>query len=292
MKQTVGIILFIILVAGLGLFFFSDKIETRFGRIFSDLAQPKTTGIQSVVDRIAEEIFTPIPLKKLTEEPLGSLDAKSVIRETNKERASGGLPLLTENTRLDNSAQKKLGDMIAKNYFAHVSPEGKGPAVWVKDAEYQYIMVGENLAMGNFSDEKDLVNAWMESPGHRANIMNQKFSEIGVAVKRGTIEGSTAIIAVQVFGMPASICPPVKILLKESINSGDKRLKEMNIQISELRSTINSTKKNNNAEEYNRLIDEYNGLISQYNALLEETKSVVEEYNASVRAYNTCAVKP
>lgn len=291
MKQIIGVILSVLLVASSGVFFFLDRVETEFRRIFSGLHEPNTTDIQGIIEGIANEVFAPPPLKRLDQTTFALLDKANIILETNEERANEGLPLLKENSLLRAAAEKKLDDMIAKNYFAHVSPTGAGPDVWVKVASYEYILIGENLALGNFSDENDLVRAWMESPGHRANIMNHKFSDIGVAVRRGTIEGTTAHIAVQVFGMPTSVCPEPNTQLKKIIEEYEVELDTRLAGLDTLRKEAEAARSNDDKEAYNRLVREYNERVAEYNKTLEEVKRTVEAYNESVRAFNACALK-
>src|SRR6185369_15716694 len=118
-----------------------------------------------------------------------------------------GLPALKENALLDKAAKKKLDDMFAQQYFEHINPQGKGPSDLAKSVGYDYIAIGENLALGNFKNDAELVQAWMDSPGHRANILNKQYTEIGVAVGQGTYEGKKTWLAVQEFGRPTSSCP-------------------------------------------------------------------------------------
>lgn len=110
------------------------------------------------------------------------------------------------NPALVAAAQLKANDMASKGYFAHVSPTGIDPWYWFKQAGYKYVRAGENLGV-NFSDSKDLHTAWMNSPGHRANIVNANYSEIGIATAKGIYKGQEAIFVVQLFGQPAKPKP-------------------------------------------------------------------------------------
>ncbi len=128
--------------------------------------------------------------------------ANKLIAYTNEERVSENLLPLTRNSKLDIAAQKKAQDMIAKGYFAHFSPEGISPWHWINEAGYRYVTAGENLAI-DFIDSKDVVNAWMNSPGHRRNIMKQKYTDIGMAVADGMFENRRTTFVVQYFATPA-----------------------------------------------------------------------------------------
>ena len=121
----------------------------------------------------------------------GSLSAaditrESVIAEMNSYRAAKGLPPLREDTRLIRAADERMRDMEELAYWAHVSPDGRSPFLLLRPLGYEYQSAGENLASG-FDTAELLVQAWMESRGHRDNIMSPMYQDCGVAI----IEGST-----------------------------------------------------------------------------------------------------
>ena len=124
-----------------------------------------------------------------------------VIAFTNTERMLYSLNDVEENVLLSAAAQAKAEDMAKVGYFAHVGPDGKEPWVWIQEAGYAYSYAGENLAV-RFLESKDVVEAWMASPTHRANIVKQAYTEIGVGVAEGTYEGRPATFVVQYFGAP------------------------------------------------------------------------------------------
>jgi hypothetical protein len=97
----------------------------------------------------------------------------------------------------------KAEHMAEHEYFAHVSPDGIDPWYWFHRSGYKFEKAGENLAI-NFVDSGDVNRAWMDSPGHRANILNGNFTEIGIAAVSGTYKGKKTIYVVQLFGTPAS----------------------------------------------------------------------------------------
>ena len=104
---------------------------------------------------------------------------KKVVELTNAERAKQGLAPLTLNTELSKVARTKSQDMKNKNYFDHNSPTYGSPFDMMKSFGISYTSAGENIAMGQKTPEQ-VVQAWMDSPGHRANIMNSSFTQIGV----------------------------------------------------------------------------------------------------------------
>lgn len=125
-----------------------------------------------------------------------------VIALTNTQRHSSSVGTLAENKLLDAAAQAKAQDMAAKGYFSHVGPDGKEPWTWISGAGYNYVYAGENLAV-RFVDSSDVINAWMASPTHRANIVKGQYTEIGVAVADGTYQGQPVTFVVQYFASSA-----------------------------------------------------------------------------------------
>ena len=124
-----------------------------------------------------------------------------LVDSTNIERQKINEDQLTINPLLQQAAQAKANDMATKSYFAHTSPTGITPWYWLQQAGYSYTSAGENLAI-NFVDSKDVIIAWMNSPGHRANILNQNYTEIGIATAKGIYKGQEATFVAQFFGRP------------------------------------------------------------------------------------------
>ncbi len=122
---------------------------------------------------------------------------------TNNERTGRELGALKTNPKLVAAAEAKANDMVAKNYFAHDSPEGLSPWSWIMESGYEFAYAGENLAV-NFDDSSVVNTAWMNSPKHRANILNAKFTEVGIATAEGYYKGEPTTFVVQMFGTPAA----------------------------------------------------------------------------------------
>jgi len=120
---------------------------------------------------------------------------------TNEERKADHLLALNTNPILDKAAQMKAEDMAEKGYFAHTSPEGLTPWYWLKQVGYKYQYAGENLAI-NFTDSKDVTNAWMNSPTHKANIVKDKYTEVGTGIATGMYEGKETVFVAQVYANP------------------------------------------------------------------------------------------
>jgi uncharacterized YkwD family protein/spore coat assembly protein SafA len=107
-----------------------------------------------------------------------------VVRLTNEQRAKYGLPPLKMDWQLARVARYKSADMRDKNYFQHNSPTYGSPFTMMRNFGIQYRTAGENIAAGQRTPQ-EVVNAWMNSPGHRANILNKNFTHIGVGYAKG-----------------------------------------------------------------------------------------------------------
>lgn len=115
---------------------------------------------------------------------------QKVVDLTNQERTKAGLkPLKADNSTLSKMARAKSQDMADKNYFDHQSPTYGSPFDMMKKYGITYKSAGENIAAGQKTPE-EVVNGWMNSPGHRANILNASFTTIGVGYVKGGSYGS------------------------------------------------------------------------------------------------------
>jgi len=133
----------------------------------------------------------------------------TIISLTNKDRETLGLKTLINNPTLEKAAQLKAEDMAKNGYFAHTSPEGKNPWYWFKKVGYLFSYAGENLAV-KFSTAEDVERGWMNSPTHKANIVNKNYSEVGIGIAYGTYKGEQTIFVVQLFGTSVSKIVAVK----------------------------------------------------------------------------------
>lgn len=130
-----------------------------------------------------------MPGQKLTVPNIGDVKAleNEVIKLVNVERSKRGLAPLTANWQLSRVARYKSMDMKNKGYFSHYSPTYGSPFDMMKNFGLRFYSAGENIAMGQRTPQ-EVMTAWMNSPGHRANILKADFKEIGVGVaKNGTI---------------------------------------------------------------------------------------------------------
>jgi uncharacterized protein YkwD len=261
------------------------------------IAQPQTTqflnrvlalvGSEKVLSSLEDSALFPPPLRSAIHARNALLTESGTFEWTNFERKQNGLEPLKSNELLRQAAQKKMKDMFDKQYFEHVSPSGIGPADLAKSVGYAYVVVGENLALGSFESDKLLVEAWMNSPGHRANILNTRYQEIGIAVGKGMFEGREQWLAVQSFGLPLSACPSIDANLKRQLDENQAEIATLQAQLTVMKADIeNDNRKDTKA--YNAKVDRYNTLVGRLNSLIDQTKNLVAEYNAQVNYFNAC----
>jgi len=118
---------------------------------------------------------------------------------TNEQRAKQNIPPLVLNEALSRAAAMKAGYMFEKNFWAHNGPEGTTPWYFIKKSGYEYTYAGENLARG-FTESSDVMEAWMNSPTHKENIMSPNYADIGFAIQKGSLLGEDTVLIVEMFG--------------------------------------------------------------------------------------------
>ncbi len=234
------------------------------------------------------------------------LDASHIIKLTNEYRASLGLIPLRENFQLTHAAEYRANDMINNRYYAHVNPiTGEGPGEAIKDANYQYRTYAENIAMGNWQSNRHIVDGWINSPGHRANIVNPNIKEIGVAIIKDTttpLGRPSAYYGVQLFASPMPDCTRPseadKALLQEMQRNNDdiwRRVDDKRREIEVLKNRIdretNAATRNRLITDYNRQVGAFNSLAAEARGMQESLKLVVQSYNNTINQYKICMKK-
>lgn len=141
-----------------------------------------------------------------------NITSADLLEKTNAIRAEKGLPILKIDGKLSAAASNKAADMFTKNYWAHVAPDGVSPWVFIKNSGYNYLYAGENLARG-FTGTSEVVEAWMESPSHRDNMLSPNYSDVGFAIATGSLTGSDTVLVVEMFGTKYDDNSPVAITL-------------------------------------------------------------------------------
>lgn len=215
-----------------------------------------------------------------------SVSARDVVTLTNRERARAGLPLLVENGALARAALAKASDILKRDYFSHVAPDGTRPADLAERAGYRYILVGENLALGNFETDEEIVAGWMESTEHRDNILHKRYRDIGVAVLDGEFAGELWWVAVQTFGLPRSACPDVPLGLRETLGGYYAELDRLRADLSARYETLEEVEKD--SMFYREEVEAYNLLARAFNELVAMVEELTTDYNEEVRLFNVC----
>lgn len=282
-------------------------VLTNITRLF-DFFQTANNNAYTVLQQVRQSgksILSSIPRESLTRE--------TVIALTNKARVENGIAPLTENQLLNRIAEARARDMLEKQYFAHVSPTGQQASDIAQAIGYRYKIIAENIGSGDFYSNQKIVDGWMQSPGHRANILSAEVQEIGAAVLKGEFKGAETYMAVQIFGLQSlpvtqKICvTPSEDLLhdievkKAELETLQEQLKRLNNEMdaekesieTDQRYTYNDARK---IQKLNERINAFNEKNRWYNRLVGEAKakaavmeSMVNEYNRMLQAYNECS---
>jgi len=135
----------------------------------------------------------------------GNITTDGLLTETNQDRIGNRVGSLTIDSLLTEAAQAKANDMVAQNYWAHVSPEGKSPWQFVNQSGYKYTAAGENLAYG-FANNSEVLKAWMNSSEHRENLLNWRYQNVGFGIaKAPSFQGQPdQTIVVAMYGRPTN----------------------------------------------------------------------------------------
>lgn len=240
------------------------------------------------------------------------LTKDAVIELTNKARADHGLAPLAENQLLNSIAEARARDMLEKQYFAHVSPTGQQASDIAQSVGYAYRIIAENIGSGIFFTNRKIIDGWMQSPGHRQNILSTEVQDIGAAVVRGKMKGMDTYITVQIFGLPSlpvehkvCVAPPESLL--HDINTGKAELNAMQDQLDRLKAELvaqqasigkdqadvyndaqNVQKLNERINAFNEKSRWFNKLAAEANGKALVTDAMVREYNKMSQAYNEC----
>lgn len=299
------IIIFILIMLGLFLLeknslWFQDKIENT-KIFFKSIGKDSNTSSDDIYNKINDQDFAgglgattssqiATTVKAFIQEGVvekpkstAKISIDGIIYYTNIERSKSGLNPLTKNTKLTSSATEKTDDMFSRQYFEHNAPDGKTAADLVKSFNYKFQIVGENLALGIFQTDKSLVQAWMDSPGHRANILNPKYTEIGAAVGIGDYKGQKQWMAVQHFAKPIPACDEIDGVVQENINTEKVALEADERELQKRAGVIESD--TSTSKEY---INDYNIMVNNYNERLNKLRVLINNFNETIVKYNSC----
>jgi uncharacterized protein YkwD/preprotein translocase subunit Sss1 len=205
-----------------------------------------------------------------------------IVELANQARRAGGLPELKMNELLNKSALAKASDMKDKEYFEHVSPEGIQPWFFAEQFNYKYKTFGENLAEGFFSAE-EVHKAWMNSEGHRKNIMSPDFQEIGVAILDFQQNGLKSFLIVQHFGTqltkeelePKVVCRKED---KDACEDAEEKREEVKDAIEEQEDIIKKAKKKDAGEEAIKELEDNLDKLKQIEDEIQDYLKECEEF--------------
>ncbi|WP_405676526.1 CAP domain-containing protein [Streptomyces sp. NBC_01511] len=169
--------------------------DARMGRTVRDPALSQV-GVAHAPAPGGDLFWTAVWARPLTPHGLAAV-ASDVVALTNAERSAAGLRPLAGDPRLTTAAQAHSDDMVTRGFYAHTSPDGRQPWDRAAAAGCAHRGIGENIACGQRS-AAEVVRGWMDSPGHRANILKPDFTHIGIGFRGG---GETGTYWTQLFGM-------------------------------------------------------------------------------------------
>lgn len=141
-----------------------------------------------------------------------SMSRSGLLSSTNQKRAANGVASLALNSKLNNAAQAKANHMVAHDYWSHNTPSGDPPWVFIDNAGYNYTKAGENLAYG-FATSADTVTGWMNSPSHKANMLDKGFTEVGFGFANSTdfVDSGQQTIVVAMYAKPVGAATPAPV---------------------------------------------------------------------------------
>lgn len=242
-----------------------------------------------------------------------NLNREAIIALTNDARAKNGLRPLRANPLLNDIAEARTRDMLEKQYLDHISPTGQQASDIAQTVGYHYKVIAENIASGNFLTNQKMIDGWMQSPGHRGNILNNKVEEIGTAVIKGRMKGAETYVATQIFGLQslpvsqhAPCVAPSKHLFNEielkkaEIEGLNDQLRRMKQEFDAESESIETDRKytydnQQKIQSLNVRIAAHNEKSRWFNRVMIDAQaksmavaSMVDEYNRTVHAYDAC----
>lgn len=141
-----------------------------------------------------------------------NVSVSALLQETNIQRSDNGQPALSLNSQLSQAAQAKANDMAKRDYWSHTTPDGEQPWQFIASAGYSYASAAENLAYG-FDSSSGTVSGWMNSAGHRANLLNNTYSDVGFGIANAPDyqgDGEETIV-VAMYAKPYGIASPATL---------------------------------------------------------------------------------
>jgi hypothetical protein len=205
-----------------------------------------------------------------------------IVDLTNERRRAQGLPALEIDPLLVNAARAKAADMFTLDYWSHNSPQGKKPWWFFNNVGYNYIYAGENLAR-DFSNADSVVQAWMNSPTHKENILNNDYRDIGIAIVDGVLNGQKTTLVVQMFGTKVN---PVSEVADNSQTAEESVAAPNPVETSQTETTVRTEKEANQSTDDLQPVEEEPEQES-----LEESLQDPEVYLSEAKGTNFSSTK-
>jgi uncharacterized protein YkwD len=172
-----------------------------FDEFFRELREaPAPTPVATATPTATVTAVPTTSLSTVSVSPTPTTAAAAVLATMNARRSDAGSPALTANAILAREAQEHAADMAARNYFSHTTPEGVTFQQRMSDSGYPSGTLAENIGLTSSGPAQDVVAIWMDSPPHRANILNPNLVAVGIGVADGVYQGRPAIYVVAIFG--------------------------------------------------------------------------------------------
>jgi len=200
-----------------------------------------------------------------------------IIALTNIEREKFNLPALYENELLTKAAYLKAQAILQQQFFSHTLGD-KTFSAWVKEQNYRYEVVGENLAI-HFKDSEPLFNAWIASPTHKQNILNEGYKEIGVATLKGLWNNEPTMVVVSIFARPQEYSQEQTVPFSVTDNTPSLYTGSTYLQASDLK------------ENYFNSIDDQRNFITDPTNQTVNIKPTMEKNKTASSQYFNLAVK-
>jgi len=196
----------------------------------------------------------------------------------NNDRLNSGASELTWSPTLEKAAKLKAEDMAANGYFAHTSPTGVTPWYWLRQADYNFVYAGENLAI-DFTESENVERAWINSPTHKENIMSQNFTEIGIATVDGIYNGRNTTFVVEFFGKPVQVAKakePVEVKEVATVSKEEKEVVDSKVAGASVENIVeNDIKKVEDKTEVKIIEETDKFIVAKNENVTEEVTPVV-----------------
>jgi hypothetical protein len=158
----------------------------------------------------------------------------SLLIDSNQARKDNAKPVLVENSQLDQAANAKAQDMMTRDYWSHMTPDGKTPWTFVSAAGYHYQKAGENLAYG-FGSSSEVIKGWLNSPAHKENLLDSNYRDVGFGIANSpNYQGNgPETIVVAIYGQPGNMLASTGSVVhgNQAFNSDNPLAREANLTI-------------------------------------------------------------